>query len=545
MSKKYKHVKYLWDDSQVKNMDEAEKFIYRSNILGDDQRITNTGGEKEDRARNVSTADRTQRLSLPIFHIFTSVFNLCFIRCLITLLLVLGGSNTVLAVELPTTDGYRGIWNAVQPLDNEYKFKYSGGFATYPQQHVPIAIYSKEANKTFFVYGGTTARKPDDKQELLHLISYFDHETKTIPKPRVLLNKKTEDAHDNPVLSIDDEGHLWIFSASHGTTRPSFIHRSDMPYSIESFTQIAVTNFSYPQPWHVPGKGFLFLHTRYDTNKGIDFGGQRNLYAMSSLDGKNWENTKALAGIQRGDYQISWLNGNTLGTAFDFHPPPLGLNERANIYYMASSDFGASWGNASGAKMKLPITTEVNDALAYDSRKDKELVYLKDLNYDGDGRPVILFQTSKGYESGPKNNPRTWKTIHWDGSRWNESTITTSDNNYDHGSIYIEGDTWRIIAPTAAGPQPFNPGGEMEMWITKDRGTNWKRVKQLTHNSKQNHTYARRPVNAHPEFYALWADGHGRKPSMSSLFFTDRDGTGVWKLPMHMNNETVKPEKIH
>ena len=44
MSKEYKHVKYLWEDSAVSKMDEAEKLIYRSNILGDDQRITNTGG---------------------------------------------------------------------------------------------------------------------------------------------------------------------------------------------------------------------------------------------------------------------------------------------------------------------------------------------------------------------------------------------------------------------------------------------------------------------------------------------------------------------
>src|SRR5262245_51969601 len=57
---------------------------------------------------------------------------------------------------LPTDDGYHGIWYMNQPSKDEYKYKYSGGFATYPQQHMPIAIYSKKANKTFFCYGGTT-----------------------------------------------------------------------------------------------------------------------------------------------------------------------------------------------------------------------------------------------------------------------------------------------------------------------------------------------------------------------------------------------------
>lgn len=40
----YKHVKYLWDDSHADTLDAVDRLVYRSNILGDDQRITNTGG---------------------------------------------------------------------------------------------------------------------------------------------------------------------------------------------------------------------------------------------------------------------------------------------------------------------------------------------------------------------------------------------------------------------------------------------------------------------------------------------------------------------
>ena len=56
--------------------------------------------------------------------------------------------------RLPEDDGYRGIWYANQKSNDEYVYKYSGGMATYPQQHAPIAIYAPAANKTFFVYGG-------------------------------------------------------------------------------------------------------------------------------------------------------------------------------------------------------------------------------------------------------------------------------------------------------------------------------------------------------------------------------------------------------
>ncbi|MCA9988400.1 MAG: bifunctional rhamnulose-1-phosphate aldolase/short-chain dehydrogenase [Anaerolineales bacterium] len=45
MSKKtYKHVTYSWDDATADQLDPVERLRYRSNILGDDQRITNTGG---------------------------------------------------------------------------------------------------------------------------------------------------------------------------------------------------------------------------------------------------------------------------------------------------------------------------------------------------------------------------------------------------------------------------------------------------------------------------------------------------------------------
>lgn len=40
----YKHVNDLWSDKEAKQLGEVEKLIYRSNKLGDDQRITNTGG---------------------------------------------------------------------------------------------------------------------------------------------------------------------------------------------------------------------------------------------------------------------------------------------------------------------------------------------------------------------------------------------------------------------------------------------------------------------------------------------------------------------
>jgi hypothetical protein len=447
--------------------------------------------------------------------------------------------------KLPVDDGYRGIWYYNQRMDSEYKFKYSGGFATYPYQHVPIAIYCKEVHKTFFVYGGTTARTATDKQELLHMISYYDHKTQQVPRPRILLNKATSDAHDNPTLQVDDLGHLWIFSSSHGTGRPSYIHRSVKPYSIDEFERVLVTNFSYTQPWYVPGKGFLFLHTRYGGGKAQGIPAARCLFYMTSQDGRTWEEPQMLAGIAAGDYQVSWRNGSRVATAFDFHPIPCGLNHRANIYYVESDDLGQVWRNVRGETVKLPLVETNNPALAYDSRPESLLVYLMDIDFDSKGHPVILFLTSKGFEPGPENGPREWQTLRWTGSEWERRFMTTSGNNYDHASLYIEPDgTWRVIGPSETGPQPYNPGGEVVIWTSNNEGKTWKRVKQLTRGSRFNHTFVRRPVNAHPDFYAIWADGHGREPSESAIYFTNKRGDHAWRLPVTMSEDFASPTPV-
>ena len=43
---KYKFVNYLWDDKKAKAIgdDQVSLFLYRSNLLGEDLRITNYGG---------------------------------------------------------------------------------------------------------------------------------------------------------------------------------------------------------------------------------------------------------------------------------------------------------------------------------------------------------------------------------------------------------------------------------------------------------------------------------------------------------------------
>src|SRR5690606_12149168 len=102
-------------------------------------------------------------------------------------------------------------------------------------------------------------------------------------------------------------------------------------------------------------------------------------------------------------YQISGMGRDRAGTIFDYHPKGKGLNWRTNLYYIETLDHGKSWQAADGTPIEVPLTTVESPALVHDYASTGLNVYIKDVCYDADDRPVLLYLTSGGYESGPKN----------------------------------------------------------------------------------------------------------------------------------------------
>jgi hypothetical protein len=168
-------------------------------------------------------------------------------------------------------------------------------------------------------------------------------------------------------------------------------------------------------------------------------------------------------------------------------------------------------------------------------------VYLKDMDFDADGRPVLLYVTSLGHQPGPPNDPRHFRIVRWDGAAWRTAEVCRTDHNYDMGSIYLDGDAWRVWVPSAPGPQAYHGGGEMVVWESKDVGASWSIALRVTSDSPRNHNYARRPVHAKDPFYCFWADGDPTKLSISHLYFADSSGEHVRELPFDMDSEWATP----
>lgn len=428
--------------------------------------------------------------------------------------------------------GYKGIWFTLGQ-QCEYGDKYSGGLGTYTAKHVPLAVYAPDADKTFFVYGGTTG--PEDRY-LLIMASYYDHKTGTVPKPTIVHDKEgVNDPHDNGSILIDEEGHVWVFVSGRGRKRMGFKYRSVEPYSVDAFERITEEEMTYPQPWVIPGKGIFHCFTKY--TKG------RELYWETSTDGRTWTEDRKLAGMG-GQYQTTRQRDGRVITAFNYHPGGT-VDKRTNLYYAETADFGETWRTAAGEILQTPLEDVHNPALIRDYEAEKRLVYMKDINFDSKGNPVILVITSSDYQPGPTGDPRIWTLARWTGTEWTFTEVAKSDHNYDMGSLYIEPDgLWRIIAPTETGPQKWGTGGEMALWLSSDDGATWTKERDITRNSPRNHAYARRPVNAHPDFYAFWADGNPDTLSESHLYFTNQNGDQVWELPYEMSEDAAKPKSL-
>jgi BNR repeat-containing family member len=436
--------------------------------------------------------------------------------------------------RLPPTgyaDGYRGIWFTLGQF-SIYGDKYSGGLGTYTANHIPIAIYCAEVNKTFFLYGGTIK----DQRHLLIMASCFDHATRQVPRPTLVLDKQgVNDPHDNAALAIDGQGYLWVFVSGRATARPGWKFRAKKPYSVAEFEFIRQDEMTYPQPRFIPGFGFFNLFTKYTNG--------RELYWETSTNGINWSAHQKLAGIG-GHYQVSNVRSDGLVATFFNRHPGGDVDKRTDLYYLQTTNYGVTWTTASGLPVSVPLTTTNNPARVMDYASLGELMYTCDLNFDTNGHPVLLYIVSHNYQPGPAGDPRTWTIARWTGSQWVISAVCQSDHNYDMGSLYIQPDRWLIIGPTQNGPQLWQAGGEMALWSSQDLGQTWTMLRQITTNSVYNHTYARRPLNAKDPFFAFWADGDPTQFTPSRLYFGNSDGTRVWQLPYDMPTPLATPQEV-
>ena len=133
------------------------------------------------------------------------------------------------------------------------------------------------------------------------------------------------------------------------------------------------------------GTRLVHLFTRYTRG--------RELYWETSRDGLTWGDDRKLAGLG-GHYQISGARDGKVASFFNYHPGG-NVDRRTNLYYVQTEDLGTSWTTVDGRPLTVPLRDVNNPALVVDYAAQGRLMYACDLNFDREGRPLLLHVTSR------------------------------------------------------------------------------------------------------------------------------------------------------
>jgi hypothetical protein len=226
-------------------------------------------------------------------------------------------------------DGYRGIWYMNQPLKSEHATNTAAASPPTRSGTCRSRFPRRGAEKDVLRLRRLGGQYLRSKDELQHLVSYYDHATGTVPRPVRIVQKRTEDAHDNPTLSIDADGHLYVFSSAHGTSPPVLPPQIEAPYDITEWELIVTELLLHPAV--VPAGVAALPLPPHALREG-----RAHTQLEDLADGRTWTAPQLFAHIEMGDYQLSARQGSTdrVAIAFDLHPNQgregKGLNYRTN-----------------------------------------------------------------------------------------------------------------------------------------------------------------------------------------------------------------------
>ena len=355
-------------------------------------------------------------------------------------------------------------------------------------------------------------------------------------RPSSTTSRASNDPHDNPSLCIDPQGLYWVFVERPGASAAGLhLPQHASPTASTQFELICEREITYPQPRWIEGQGFLHLFTKYTQRPRTLLEHQPR---RQDLDAGP-EVRRHRAGITRPATSAATACSppSTCTPAATSTSEPISTSSRPTTW--------AALGETSAGERSKCRLVEPDEPRPGARLPGREAAGLhprpgpRSPRPAGDPlhhRPPVSSPARKAIRAGgPLRIGRA--------TAGSIAEVTRANHNYSTGSLYIEDGQWRIIGPTERGPQPIGAGGEVAIWASTDEGKTWAKERDVTRDSPMNHNYVRRPVNAHPDFYAFWADGNPDKFSPSRLYFTNRAGDKVWQLPYDMQSDFARPEK--
>lgn len=380
--------------------------------------------------------------------------------------------------------------------------KYSGATGTYSAKHYPVAYASDKY--TYFVYSGPATlddslsvastneggnrvssamfQRADGKTNALGIyVARFNPATNKVSAPLLLHVKHTDDPHDNAVVSMDKDGHLWVLISGREARRGALLFWLESPdqqnvFSSETLNikEISPDNLNYRNqateqnvPKYAPITYPQLLSTQssmrliytlycYGVTPQCDLG-TRQIWT-AELEYNSMEEKAELVSPRKlvaygGHYALARVAANGTDVSLVFNQHVNGeVSDRTNLFYLFSRDEGQTWfyldtlsRQPTSAETMLPIDSQddLNKVSVLEYYRPGQVldsrVYLQDLLWRESGdlnSPVILFSLAKGIDAHKisQNPDIEVRVAYWSDEGWRSKMLTDEvDHNYSSG----------------------------------------------------------------------------------------------------------------
>jgi putative cell wall-binding protein len=394
--------------------------------------------------------------------------------------------------------------------------KDASGTAVYEQMAIhPQAVHDPGSQKTFIVYQGQGMNP--------YAVSYDHAQKRWSSVYEVGTNALSLDSHGAPALVIDPDGYLVVFYGGHNGF---LMHaRSKRPLSVTGWDDLGAVRAgewrtaiqaTYPQPV-IEADGSIRLYYRRDNFLSPTRGDWESVVSTPApTGGLAWSAPEMLLDGSTFSSQLPTTTGSYWyvnvhhdpgrGPAMaavrrDFTTSLSDPHVRRGVYYLEWSA-EETWTAAGGAwvdpardfaalETTAVVVTEEPDVftnqvvLRRDDSGVPGVLYLVRTNIeepDGEGSADDEGEPATGYAF-------EWRFSRWNGSSWDESAITGTDNFFDAGTFeFLPDGTIEAFLVTGGEPddqwfddpataldegQYATRGGDITRWRSTDDGANW------------------------------------------------------------------------
>lgn len=190
------------------------------------------------------------------------------------------------------------------------------------------------------------------------------------------------------------------------------------------------------------------------------------------------------------DAWYAWFengHGDTITASYIYHACALLKHTKAryNGYYMLMHCEDASWTNAGGEALTLPVTKEYADEKTLVCDTGQERSNHGTCRVDSGGNPHLFF----------RQGPGQVRYYRWLGNAWQAPVAVTGDARSQDGDMIVESPTTvRMLLA-----QGTVEGGEVCWWKTVDGGLTWAKENCLIRSPSASYVVGALVRNAHPE----------------------------------------------